>query len=295
MKASKSKSEVKTWIPTGFSALDKVLGGGVPVGKITEASGKFSVGKSTLALSVVSKAQNMKLKTCYVDTEMSFSVPYAESLGVDCDDLDIIQERLGEDVLNATEDWITEHKNGLVVFDSVGSLLPRADAEKRSGEVVIGAQARLIAPFLKKINTLCVDNQVAFFVCNHEGTNIMTGAITTPGGRAIEHFTDIWLRLKKGNKTLKKGDETVGKAINVLVWKNKLAPTEGREIELQLVFGEGFSAAADLMGDAADKGIIKKSGQFWWYGEMKWRGDAAMREALKDEVLAAEIREKLTS
>lgn len=294
MKASKSKSDVAVWIPTGFSGLDKVLGGGVPMGKITEASGKFSVGKSTLALSIVAQAQKMNLDTCYVDTEMSFSVPYALSLGVDCDKLDIIQKRIGEDVLDATEDWITTHTKALVVFDSVGMILPRSEAEKRSGEATIGAQARLVAPFLKKINTLLVDQQVGFFVCNHEGTNVMTGAITTPGGRAMEHFTDIWIRMKKGNKKVMKGEEQVGKVIEALIWKNKLFPSEGKEVELMLIFGDGFSKTADLFSEAADKGIIKKIGQFWYFGEEKVaRGDTAMREALKNEALAAKIKAAL--
>lgn len=290
MKASKSKSQVKTWVPTGFSALDKALGGGVPVGKITEASGKFSVGKSTLALSIVSQAQKMGLHTCYVDTEMSFDTGYAKSLGVNCDELDIIQERLGETVLDATEDWIMEHEQGLMVFDSVGMILPRSEAEKRAGETTVGAQARLFAPFLKKINTLLVEQQVGFFVCNHEGTNIMTGAITTPGGRAMEHFADIWVRMKKGTKKVMQGDKQVGKVIEALIWKNKLASTEGTEVDLMLVFGKGFNAEADLMGQASDKGIIKKSGMWWHFGDRKFKGDNGMREALKDEQLSQEIK-----
>lgn len=291
MKASKSKSEVNMWVPTGFSNLDKVLGGGIPVGKITQASGKFSVGKSTLALSIIAQAQKKKLKTCYVDTEMSFSVPYATSLGVDCDELDIIQERLGENALDATEDWIATHTKGLVVFDSVGMILPRSEAEKKAGEVTIGAQARLIAPFLKKVNTLLVDQKVGLFICNHEGINLMTNAITTPGGRAMEHFADIWIRMKKGNKKVMKGEEQVGKVIEALIWKNKLHPSEAKEVELMLIFGEGFNHQSDLMGEAADKGIIRKIGQFWYLGEEKIaRGDPAMREALKNPELSERIK-----
>lgn len=295
MKASKSKSEVKVWVPTGFSSLDKVLGGGVPVGKITEASGKFSVGKSTLALSIIAQAQRMKLKTCYVDTEMSFSVPYATSLGVDCDELDIIQERLGETALDATEDWIATHTKGLVVFDSVGMILPRSEAERRAGEATIGAQARLVAPFLKKINTLLVDQQVGFFVCNHEGTNIMTGAITTPGGKAMEHFADIWIRMKKGNKKVMKGEDQVGKVIEALIWKNKLHSSEGKEVELVLIFGDGFSKTADLLQEALDRGVITKSGAHYFLGEEKFFGLPKLREALKNEDFAAKLKTLLAT
>lgn len=291
MKASNSKSEVKTWVPTGFNALDKVLGGGVPVGKITEVSGKFSVGKSTLALSVIAQAQKMKLKTCYVDTEMSFSVPYATFLGVDCDELDIIQKRLGEDVLDETEEWITTHTKGFIVFDSVGSILTRAEVEKKSGDVTIGAQARLFAPFLKKINTLLVENQIAFFVCNHEGINIMTNAITTPGGKAMEYFADIWIRLKKGNKKAVRNGVQIGKSIEALIWKNKIYPSETKEVELMMIFGEGFSAENDLVTEAADRGIITKTGQYWYFeGQRIARGDAALREAIKQDELAKKIK-----
>lgn len=293
MKASKSPYLKLDWISTGYTNLDKAMGGGIPMGKIVQASGRFSVGKSTLGYSILSAAQEQGKDTLLADSEYSFDSRYCESLGVNLDDLDLIQHRLGEDLFDGIVDWITTHKDGVIVLDSIGNILPRSEAEKRSGEVTIGAQARLIAPFLKKINGLLVEKNIGIFICNHEKGNLMDPGIYTPGGKAMEHFTDIWLRMKKSIKKVMKADEMIGRVVEVVVWKNKLASTEGKKTELMIVFGKGFNKEADLFGEAADKGVIKKVGQFWHYDKMKWRGDSAMRDALKDETLAAEIKEKV--
>lgn len=293
MKASESPYLNIEWVPTGFSNLDKVMGGGMPIGRIVQASGRFSVGKSTLGYSILAEAQKRGLATLLADSEVSFAPQYCASLGVNLDDLDLLQKRLAEDLFDGIEEWITKNQNGIIVLDSMGNTLPRAEAEKKSGEVTVGAQARLIAPFLKKINYLLVEKNIGIFICNHEKENLMNPGIYTPGGKAMEHFTDIWLRLKKLPKKVMKGDEQVGRVIEALVWKNKLSPQEGKSAELVMVYGSGFSASADLMGEAADKGVIKKIGQFWYFKDRKWRGDTAMREALKDEALSHEIKSLL--
>jgi len=53
------------------------------------------------------------------------------------------------------------------------------------------------------------------------------------------------------------------------VKKNKLAATEGMELEGQLIFGYGFSASADLMADAIDKETITKKGNTYFFEERK--------------------------
>lgn len=282
MKASNNPYSKIDWITTGLSSLDRILGGGIPSRRITELSGNFSVGKSTLALMAVAEAQNQKRSTLYVDAEFTFSEEYAQSLGVDTTKLDYIAEKCAEDNLDAIEEWADKHKNALIVLDSVGGLLPRAEAEKTADGKVIGGQAKLIATFCRKMVPILAINNNALIVLNHNVIDIMTGKIKTSGGAKLEYSKSIWLMLRKANKRVMKGDQQIGDIIEAEVRKNKLAPTLKQRVELTMLYGKGFSAEADRFQELLDKGEVKKVGNTYWYGEMKLGiGLNKAREALK--------------
>lgn len=283
MKASKSPYKELMPITTGLPNLDKILGvGGVPLRKITEISGAFSVGKSTLALSIIAQAQDMGLKTLWVDTEFSYDEKYAEVLGVNNDELDLLQERFAEANLDKTEEWIDEHKKALVVLDSIGGLLPRAEAEKGAEEKVIGGQAKLIATFCRKIVPLLAINNVALVVLNHEFTDLMSGKLMTSGGAKLGYHKSIWLRLKKANKRVMQGENQIGDIIEAEIRKNKVAPTLKQSCTLTMLYGKGFSAEADLLQELMDKGEVTKVGNSYFRGEKRLGvGLNKAREALK--------------
>ncbi len=267
------------WIPTGLSKLDKILGGGIPTRRITEISGPYSVGKTTLALTVIAEAQELGYKTLWVDQEWSWSGDYAETLGVNLKKLNLIQERFAETALDDVESFAEKNKKALIVIDAVGALLPRQEAEKDNQSKTIGGQAGLVAKFSRKIVPLLALNNIALVVLNHEFTDIMSGRIMTSGGKKLEYHKSIWLKLRKGNKKLMKGEQQVGEVIIAEIRKHKLAPTLKMETDLQIVYGSGFVKQADLLDDAKEKGILTKEGQSWLFqGEKVARGDNALRD-----------------
>lgn len=284
-KASANPYKSIKWIPTGLPSLDRILGGGIPHRKITEVSGVWSVGKSTLALQVVAQAQKLGMDCLWVDSEFSFQEGYASVLGVDCDKLDLVAERFAEDNLDALEEWADKHKNALIVLDSVGHLLPRSEAEKNAEGKTIGAQARLIAVFCRKIVPILAMNNNALLALNHNVTEIMgmsAGKIKTAGGAKLEYSKSIWLMLRTANKRIMKGEDQIGLIIQGEIRKNKLAPTQKQKVELTMIFGEGFSAEADLLQELLDKGEVTKNGNTFWRGEQKLgTGLTKAREALK--------------
>lgn len=290
-KANKSPYREIGVIPTGFSKLDAILGvGGIPLRKITEVSGQFSVGKSTLGLQIVAQAQKMDMDCLWADNELSFGEDYATQLGVDVATLDLLQERLAEPMLDQMEEWIAEHKNALVVLDSVGNLLPRAEAEKGAGDKTIGGQAKLIATFCRKVQGLLAENNVALIVLNHQFTDLMSGKLMTSGGAKLAYSKSIWLMLRKANKRVMQGDKQVGDIIEAEVRKNKLAGTLKQTAELVLMYGMGFNKENDIMEDALKKGILEKKGNsFFFNGEKIAVGIGKLREALKDESLKSKI------
>lgn len=283
MKASESPYNKINWLSTGFQGLDKILGGGIPQRKITELSGYFSVGKSTLALQIVSQAQKAGMPCLWADSEFSFGQDYAEVMGVDCDELDLLQERYAEDALDLIEEWLENHKGGLVVLDSVGGLLVRQEAEKDASGKTIGGQAKAIATFCRKIVPILAVNNNALIVLNHQFTDIMTGKIKTSGGAKLEYAKSIWLALRVANKKrIMQGDTQVGVVIEAEIRKNKLAGTFKQKCELQMLFGQGFSQEADLLQQLLDSGEVTKRGNTYFLGETKLGvGLQKAREALK--------------
>lgn len=282
-KANKSPYREIGVIPTGFSKLDAILGvGGIPLRKITEVSGQFSVGKSTLGLQIVAQAQKMGMDCLWADNELSFWEDYATQLGVDVETLDLLQERLAEPMLDQMEEWIAEHKDALVVLDSVGNLLPRAEAEKNSGDKTIGGQAKLIATFCRKVQGLLAENNVALIVLNHQFTDLMSGKLMTSGGAKLAYSKSIWLMLRKANKRVMQGDRQVGDVIEAEVRKNKLAGTLKQTAELTMLYGRGFSMEADKLEEMLKSGEITKTGNTYHHGSVKIGvGLAKAREYVK--------------
>lgn len=281
-KPSESPYKDFTWIPTGFSKLDKILGGGVPTRKITEVSGVFSVGKSTLALQIISQAQKMKMPVLYADTEFSFSEDYAAALGVDCEKLEILTSRYAEETLDQIEEWADGHKSALIVLDSIGGLLPRVEAEKSAEGKVIGGQAKLIATFCRKVVPILAINNIALVVLNHQFTDIMSGKIKTSGGEKLSYAKSIWLMLRSANKKIMQGENQIGLIIEAEIRKNKMAPTMRQSTELSMIWGQGFSASADQFEEELASGVITKQGNSYFReGTKLGVGKLKAQEALK--------------
>lgn len=273
-------------IKTG-TMLDKLTGlGGIPRKRITEVYGDAGVGKSSVCLQSIAGAQADNMRCLWADIEFSFDAQYARGLGVDNTKLGLLQERFAEDALDSLEKEIDAGNYDLIILDSIGGLLPRQEAEKGAGEKTIGGQAGLVARFCRKVVPLLALRNVALVVINHSFTDIMSGAIKTSGGAKLEYHKSISIRLKKKmNAVLKSGDRKVGKVIIGEVKKNKLASTEGLEVEGNLLFGEGFVTSLGLLDEALERGIITQEGRSYIFrGEKIASGMPRLREWAKENV-----------
>lgn len=283
-------------IPTGLF-VDRLSGiGGIPRGVITEVFGDESIGKSSLCLQIVAAAQKQKLRCLWADMEWSYSAGYAASLGVDNSKLGLIRERFAEAALEVLESEIDAGNWDLVILDSVGGILPRAEAEKGIEGKTIGGQAGIMAKFCRKVVPSLSVTNTALVVINHSFIDIMSGKLLTSGGKKLAYHKALSIRLKlKQGVSLKQGDRKVGKVVVGEVRKNKVAGTEGMELDGQLIFGTGFSAGADLLADAIDRGVITKKGNSYYLDKEKLAvGLTATRKAVEaDPVLFEKIKQAL--
>jgi len=265
-----SEAEGYEVISTGLAQVDRILGGGIPTKRITEISGPWSVGKTSLALSLVAQAQSEGRECIWVDAEWAWDSEYAKKLGVDTDELGLLQTRAAEDSLDELLEYVEKGKNTLIVIDAVGALHPREEAEKDSGSRTIGAQSSLVARFCRKIVPMLWLNNNALVVLNHEYTPIEANggrpSVKTSGGKKLEYHKSVWIRLSRNGNNLAQGknkDDTphiIGCQVQVEIKKNKLADTERSKCVLEMYFGNGFSSKSDLLEQALEKGVIEKLG-----------------------------------
>jgi recombination protein RecA len=258
-------------IPTGSLGLDLALGiGGIPRGRITEIFGPEGSGKTTLGQHVIAETQKRGGAAAYIDVEHALDPAYAGNCGVNTDDLLISQPDTGEQALEITEALVRSGAIEVIVIDSVAALVPRAEIEGEMGETHVGLQARLMSQALRKLAAAIAKSGTAVIFINQlrEKVGIVFGnPEVTPGGRALKFYSSVRLDLRRV-ETIKQGTEAVGSHVRAKVVKNKVAPPF-RSAEFDIMFDHGISQEGNLIDLGAELGLIKKSGTFFSYGDIR--------------------------
>jgi recombination protein RecA len=253
-------------VSTGSLGLDLALGvGGLPRGRVVEIYGPESSGKTTLALQVIAQAQKHGGVCAFIDAEHALDVVYGRKLGVRTEDLLISQPDHGEQALEIAETLVRSGAIDVLVVDSVAALVPRAEIEGDMGDPQMGLQARLMSQALRKLTgTIAKSNTIVIFINQiRMKIGVMFGnPETTTGGNALKFYASVRLDIRRVG-ALKDGEKVVGNRTRVKVVKNKLAPPF-REVEFDIMYGEGISHEGDLVDLGAESGVVEKSGA--WFG-----------------------------
>ena len=264
------KANVET-ISTGVLSLDNALGvGGVPRGRIIEIYGPESSGKTTLTLHIVANAQRSGGNAAFIDAEHALDPGYARRLGVNLDTLLVSQPDSGEQALEIAEMLIASGSMDTVVIDSVAALVPRAELEGEMGDSHMGLQARLMSQALRKLTAIVHKSNTCLIFINQirEKIGVMFGSPeTTTGGRALKFYSSVRLDIRRAT-AIKDGDRVRGNRTRVKVVKNKVAPPF-RMAEFDILFDRGVSHTGDLIDLGVEEGIVKRSGTWHSYGEVR--------------------------
>lgn len=199
-----SQKQIISRIPTGIFPLDIAIGGGIPMGKFSVVYGQESSNKTNITLKTIARSQVLypKLAHVFVDVEHSFDADWARLLGVDVDELILVQPTHGEQAVEIVDKLLATDDLHLLVLDSLAMLNPLSQLNNDVATANVGGNTQLIQKMVSRIihrqaeaameglyPTVFAINQIRYKI------GVMFGnPEKQPGGKAMEHASGLTLR-----------------------------------------------------------------------------------------------------
>ncbi len=316
-------------IETGSLALDEALGcGGLPNGRIIQYYGPPGSSKSLMSMIAIKNAQKKDptAMQCFIDAENTFSPVWAEQLGLNLDNVILVdgdtavngrkcfEMLLGIPKEDAKHVLKGKSKDGLLdkvinkelninlfVLDSLGALIPPGEDVSQVGKTNMALMARFLSTTLKKLSLEVSKADVPFIVINHKRDTLdMYGPDHTfMGGNSFAHFLSANIYFEpfggKDGVIFDEKEERVGQNIRASIEKSKFGP-HPKKCQFKVKFIEGITAQEEEIADLAiERGIINKlTTVSYEYGEHKWRGINGCYEGVKNTPgLMEELKQKI--
>src|ERR1044071_5250430 len=147
-----------------------------------------------------------------------------------------------------------------------------------------GLQARLMSQALRKLTgSISRSNTMVIFINQiRMKIGVMYGSPeTTTGGNALKFYASVRLDIRRIS-TLKDRDDPIGNSVRVKVVKNKVAPPF-KQVEFDIMFGEGVSKVGELIDLGVKAGIVEKSGAWFSYDSQRLgQGRENSKQFLRD-------------
>jgi recombination protein RecA len=160
----------------------------------------------------------------------------------------------------------------------------------------MGSQARLMSQAMRKLTaSIGRSNCMVIFINQiRMKIGVMFGSPeTTTGGNALKFYASVRLDIRRTG-SIKDRDEVVGNSTRVKVVKNKVAPPF-REVEFDIMYGEGISKVGELVDIGVKAGVVEKSGSWYSYNDERiGQGRENAKTFLKQNpAMALDIEDKI--
>ena len=251
-------------LPTEQDVIDFYLCGigGLPVGRLVELYSDEGAGKSSAALTMLGAAQRQGATTVLIETERGFTKERARVLGVDPEELILVQPLHLEEALATIESVFDslDPKLGpaLVVFDSLAATPTKAEVEEGISEKMrVGGSSKIMSHAMRVITQKVERSRACLVIVNQtrDKIGVMFGDNkTTPGGNALKFHASLRLSIL-GGKAVKVGERHVGKDITMMVRKTRLTEPH-RKARLRFMYKTGFDNDWAILNLAKDMGLI---------------------------------------
>lgn len=200
-------------LPTGLPALDGVLGGGLPAGRITELRCAPTSGAASVAHSLVAATQRRERAAVHLDAARSYDPAAAARAGVDFSRLTIVRPGGPREALAAAATLARSGGFDLIVFDRLTA---------GYGDSVLSTWLGCMAPLLHRERTAML-----LMCAAREGGGAYYG------GAALAHLSTLSLAARRVGWRRGGSGSISGVRLEIRVAKSKLGAPGGRaELEL---------------------------------------------------------------
>lgn len=250
-----SEKEELSFVPSGCTLLDCVLGGGYALGRVANIVGDRSTAKTALAMEALINFTQTYPEgvAAYRESEAAFDKQYAKAMGLPIDKIDFGKK---DEPLNTVEDFardfagflnqqIKSGQPGIYVLDSLDALSDEAEMDQDIGKGTYGmAKPKMLSIFFRTAARKIEQSKVLLLVISQvrENINAMFGEkYRRSGGKALDFYASqvIWLaHIETLKRTINKVSRPYGIMVRAKCKKNKVG-LAFREAEFPFLFGYG--------------------------------------------------------
>jgi len=273
IKFGKEIEKERERISFGLKALDKLTGGGIPVGLFTVIWGNKSTGKTTLTYKIIAEAQKQDKIVAFFDLENTFDPDWAIKQGVNTEELVLGYFDTAEEAMDALIVMAENKAVDLVVIDSIQAMSPKGEQRNKSGttrsieEDEMALLARKLSKFFRITAPKINEGNIAVVMIGQARMDIggFIALETLSGGRGLAHWASLIIKMRRGEKSnapyTRIKDEKTGKSKKVIIGfdcvfklekKKVKSMPEGTEIHLPFIFEEGFEDVDVEMEEVED-------------------------------------------
>jgi recombination protein RecA len=304
-------------IPSGSVALDVAMGvGGYVKGRIHEIWGPDGIGKTFLALCAVVQAQatDPNRMVAYIDAENKAADPWADALGVDRTRWMKYVPTTAEDAADAARKFLSHDLFSMVVVDSIGALISRAELDAQADKATMTQVARIVTRMMGVMTAFAQERGAVVILINQLRDNVSPSAAVQryktyarTGGWKLKYSTTMGLKVGGSSKQplmveIKDTKHIAAREISVKIERNKVYP-EGAVVNILLHtvdsdYGRpGIDQAEEILTLAPRLGVIGREGVKYVLPGGKWfRGEPALRDHLRaNPDVVAELRRAMIS